>query len=253
MRALAQVNCRRCRTARQRVRQRTRIRRGRIRRLHGRQRRVLRRARSPRRQRVAQRLRTIGDRLVQVAGVVICLVFKRAGRAHHRLLRVLERIHTLLQLAVLVRQLGDVAHVAQSLTRMLVERPEALRNLLAERRNARRDVLPVVHADGKVRSRPTGRVHVACGDNGPCALKSARGAEDASCPLRAPHAFKRNTCFYTGARPCCGARSHAPDTLSLPPFIHAVAPSHAHLAHLHQRAHSYPTFRVYLLYTNAIL
>lgn len=73
---------------------------------------------------------------MQVAGVVICLVFKRAGRAHHRLLRVLERIHTLLQLTVLVRQLGDVARVAQPLTCMLVERAEALRDLLADRRNA---------------------------------------------------------------------------------------------------------------------
>lgn len=112
-----------------------------------------------------------------MARVVVPLVLKRARRAHHRLLRVLERIHALLQLAVLIRQLSDVVRVPQPLTRVLVERAEALRDLLTDRRNARREVLPVLHADGKEASRPAGRAHVACGDKGPCAHNAAQASD----------------------------------------------------------------------------
>lgn len=85
------------------------------------------------------------------------------------------------------------------------------------------------------------------------ALTSPRGAQTAHSAHCVPHTcFKRNACFYTGVWPCCRARSHAPDTRSLPPFIHTAALSHARHAHLRQRAHSYPPSHVYIFFTRML-
>lgn len=115
-------------------------------RLHVGKRRVLRRTRGPRRERVAQRLRTMRHRLLQMPRIVVPLVLVRTRSTEDHALRILQRIDPVLQLTVLVRELGDVIRLAQALTRLLVQRTETLGDLLAQGPDARRQVLPVLHA-----------------------------------------------------------------------------------------------------------
>lgn len=95
---------------------------------------------------MAQRLRTVRDRLLQLVGVVVSFVLVRTRSADEDVLRVLQRIHPVLQLTVLVRKLGDVIRLAKVLAGLLIQRTEALSKLLAERADTRRQVLPVLHA-----------------------------------------------------------------------------------------------------------